>query len=156
MKASKNANKKPLIIGSAITATLAIVILILIILFNNNIISGGLNSAFFTSSGNKYVITLTGSDIFPEADKDYIPVKIHRVYTTSNGVADGLKIYQEYESGRIARQAYEQIRELDRDVYQAIDLDAPYVILTAKPFEYEGITVDDLKVETTSSNQLDE
>ena len=147
---------KPIVVGCLIAAVLALIIVILIVLFNNNTIPGRIDQSFFTPNDNKYVITVTGSDIFPEADKDYIPIKIHRVYTTANNSVNGLKIYQEYENNKIAKLAYEQIEELDRNIYEAIDLDGPYVILTAKPIEYEDITVRDLKNQTEAEEQTND
>ena len=144
---------KPIVVGCLIAAVLALIIVILIVLFNNNTIPGRIDQSFFTPNDNKYVITVTGSDIFPEADKEYTPIKIHRVYTTANNSVNGLKIYQEYENNKIAKLAYEQIEELDRNIYEAIDLDGPYVILTAKPIEYEDITVRDLKNQTEAEEQ---
>ena len=147
---------KPIVVGCLIAAVLALIIVILIVLFNNNTIPGRIDQSFFTPNDNKYVITVTGSDIFPEADKDYTPIKIHRVYTTANNSVNGLKIYQEYENNKIAKLAYEQIEELDRNIYEAIDLDGPYVILTAKPIEYEDITVRDLKNQTEAEEQTND
>ncbi|MBR3353208.1 hypothetical protein IKG49_01290 [Candidatus Saccharibacteria bacterium] len=147
---------KPIVVGCLIAAVLALIIVILIVLFNNNTIPGRIDQSFFTPNDNKYVITVTGSDIFPEADKEYTPIKIHRVYTTANNSVNGLKIYQEYENNKIAKLAYEQIEELDRNIYEAIDLDGPYVILTAKPIEYEDITVRDLKNQTEAEEQTND
>ena len=147
---------KPIVLGCLIAAVLALIIVILIVLFNNNTIPGRIDQSFFTPNDNKYVITVTGSDIFPEADKDYTPIKIHRVYTTANNSVNGLKIYQEYENNKIAKLAYEQIEELDRNIYEAIDLDGPYVILTAKPIEYEDITVRDLENQTEAEEQTND
>ena len=147
---------KPIVVGCLIAAVLALIIVILIVLFNNNTIPGRIDQSFFTPNDNKYVITVTGSDIFPEADKDYTPIKIHRVYTTANNSVNGLKIYQEYENNKIAKLAYEQIEELDRNIYEAIDLNGPYVILTAKPIEYEDITVRDLKNQTEAEEQTND
>ena len=147
---------KPIVVGCLIAAVLALIIVILIVLFNNNTIPGRIDQSFFTPNDNKYVITVTGSDIFHEADKDYTPIKIHRVYTTANNSVNGLKIYQEYENNKIAKLAYEQIEELDRNIYEAIDLNGPYVILTAKPIEYEDITVRDLKNQTEAEEQTND
>lgn len=149
-------NNKPIIIGSIIAIVLIALIVILIILFNNNVINGGLNDSYFSSDGSKYVITSTGSDIFPEKDDEYVPVKIHRVYYYSGDDITGLKIYYEFENGETAKLAYNQISERDRTMYEAINLDGVYVILTAKPVEYEDISVYDVQTQIEFNKLIEE
>ena len=156
MANTNNVKNKPIIIGSIIALVIIVVIVILVVLFNNNGITGGLSDSYFVSDGSKYVITTTGSDIVPEIDDSYVPVKIHRVYTYSGDNITGLKIYYEFENTQTAKLAYEEISERDHTVYQAIDLDGIYVVLTAKPIEYEDISVYDIQTQIEFNKLVEE
>lgn len=156
MANSNSKNNKPIIIGSIIAIVLIALIVILIILFNNNVINGGLSDSYFKSDDSKLVITSTGSDIFPDKDDNYTPVKVQRVYSYSGDEITGLKIYYEFENAQTAKLAYDQISERDRSVYQAINLDGAYVIMTTKPIEYEDITVYDVQAQIEFNKLIEE
>ena len=146
-KKTATKNNKNLIIGicAAVAAIIVIVIIVVIILLNpSNGPLGGINDSYFVSDGTKYVLNLDAESVYVE-NEDYVPLESHLVYHYSGDSITGLEAYYEYADNTAASAAYEFYKTNNDNMYKDVTLDGKFVILTANPEEYEGLTADDVK-----------
>ena len=154
--ANKKSNNKGLIIGIC-SAVVVVVIIIVAVLVATN--ANKLNDSYFVSDGSKYVLTLE-SDEALIAEDDSQPVKTHIVYTYSGDEITGAKTYEEYKDAASAQKAYDAYKEAGEDMSN-VAVDGKYLIITATPDQYEGVTATDVKqqiefIESLKNLNLDE
>ena len=102
-----------------------------------------INDDYFVSDGTKYVLTIESDD--SDLDSDEIAaIRTHFVYTYSGDKITGLKTYSEFKDAATAEKAYQEYEEFDEDMTN-IEVNGKYLIITAEPDEYEGMTVSDIE-----------
>lgn len=142
-KGKSKGNNKNLIIGICCAVVVVVVIVVAIVLA---VTSGNrLGDAYFVSDDTKYVLTVESDDmVIDEEEEAYAPVKTHLVYTYSGDEITGLKAYYEYADNASAKAAYDYILSSGEETGE-VAIDGKYVIITAAPEEYEGLTASDVK-----------
>ncbi|MBQ2660948.1 hypothetical protein IJF93_02650 [Candidatus Saccharibacteria bacterium] len=137
-KAKKTQNKdKNIIIGICAAVVLVVIVIIAVVLATTN---KKLDDSFFVSDGTKYVLTM---DMDDASDEEGAPLKAHIVYFYSGDNVTGMKSYYEFADAAAAKAAYElYTAEEDGGSYS---IDGKYIILTAEPSDYEGMTASDVK-----------
>ncbi|MBR3132376.1 hypothetical protein IKG33_03135 [Candidatus Saccharibacteria bacterium] len=143
--AEKTKDKKNIIIGICVLAIVVVALVVTFILMSRRGGLGGLNDAFFTSDGTKYVLTLDGSKMVFD-DEAYAPVKTHTVYYYSGDKITGKEVYYEYEDEEAAKTAATYYKNInDNEYYKEIKSDGKYVIMVANESLYENSTTTDVK-----------
>ena len=142
-KAKNKGGNKNIIIGACCAVVVVVVIVVAIVLA---VTSGNrLGDAYFVSDDTKYVLTVESDDmVIDEEEEAYAPVKTHLVYTYSGDEITGLKAYYEYADNASAKAAYDYILSSGEETGE-VAIDGKYVIITAAPEEYEGLTASDVK-----------
>ena len=141
-KKAKKDNKN-MIIGGICAAVAVVVVIVLAVV----LATGGnkLDDSYFVSDGSKYVLTIESDDLeFDEEEEAYAPIKTHLVYTYSGDEITGLKTYAEYADAASAKAALEAMKAAGEDVSE-ISIDGKYLVMTATPDQYEGMTASDVK-----------
>lgn len=142
-KAKNKGGNKNIIIGACCAVVVVVIIIVAIVLATTG--GGGLNDSYFVSDGSKYVLTVESEDMVIDEDEEaYAPVKTHLVYTYSGDEITGLKAYYEYADAASAKAAYDYILSSGEETGE-VAIDGKYVIITAAPEEYEGLTASDVK-----------
>ena len=104
-----------------------------------------INDDYFVSDGTKYVLTIESDD--PDLDSDEIvAIRTHFVYTYSGEKITGEKTYSEFKDADTAKRAYDSLEESSEDLTN-ISVNGKYIIVTAEPDEYEGMTASDVKAQ---------
>lgn len=139
--AKNEKNNKNLIVGiCSALAVLAVVIVVVVLVINNG---NRLDDSYFKSDDAKYVLTIDSDMLEAEEGEEYVPVKIHYVYTYSGDKITGLKSYYEYADANTAKAAFEQLKS--RDDSAVMEVNGKYVVMTAPESEYENDTATDVK-----------
>jgi hypothetical protein len=120
---------------------LLIVISIAVILTLNGRSNPNTDEAFFTSDGTKYVIE---SDTLSVVAKDG-PVAAYDVYYYSGDRITEHKAYYEFADEETAKEALSDYQKMDDDGVGAVELDGRFVVLVAKPSQFENMTVEMVK-----------
>ena len=149
-KAKKATNNNNTILAICGIAIAVIIIIVAIVLATRG--AGGINDSYFVSDGSKYVLTL-GADDTDEED-DTAPVNAHLVYYYSDDAITDMKGFYEFATESAAKAAYDFYNENNDDTYKSVELNGKYVILTANPSDYEGLTATDVKTQIDAIEQL--
>ncbi len=157
---AKNNKNQGLILGLCIAIIIIAVIVAAIIAIMISRRNGltGLNDSYFTTDGSKYVIEMDGDDLYVE-DEISIPNKYYLVYNYSGDNITGLKAYYQYNEIDTAQKVYQYFLDNYSSLYDSIDIDGTYIILTIPASDYEGITASDVKtqielIEATKDTQI--
>lgn len=152
-------NNKNLIIGICMALILiAIVVVVVVLVIKNN--NPTLSDSYFTSDDTKLVLNLE-PDQFSAEEESFQPVESHLIYYYSGDTITDMKSYYEYANEADAKSAYEYYKANLQSEFQNIELDGKFLILTANPSDYEGITAYDVEeqikfIESINNNQSDE
>ena len=141
-KKAKKDNKN-LIIGGVCAAVVVVVVIIVAAV----LAMGGnkINDDYFVSDGSKYVLTVDSSEYdYDEEDAAYVPIKTHLVYNYSGDEITGLKTYAEYADEAAAKTAYQAMKDAGEDL-TGVEINGKYLVQTATPDQYEGVTASDVK-----------
>ena len=138
---AKKENKN-MIIGGICAAVVVVVIIVVAVLLATN--GNKLNDSYFQSDDTKYVLTVESELTGDEEEDVYTPVKTHIVYTYSGDEVTGMKTYGECADASSAQKAFDAIKESGEDMTNYA-LDGKYIIVTATPDQYEGMTASDVK-----------
>lgn len=157
-KKAKKDNKSLIAIICGVVAVVVVVVVIAVALAT----SGGntLNDNYFKSDDTKYVLTLeTDTETLEEDSDSYTPVKTHYVYNYEGDAITGHKVYFEYADADTAKAAFDAIVEVGEDT-SAMEVTSKYIIITAAPEDYEGLTASDVKqqiefIEMVQSGEID-
>lgn len=138
-------NNRNIIIGAiiGIVALIVVVTLIIIMVARGN----RLDESFFVSDGSKYVATLDGNDYGFSDEEDIVPVKVYVVYFVSGDKVTDMKSYYEFADEVSAKKAFDIAKQGDSEELDSYELNGKYIVLTAEPIQYEGMTAEDAKAQ---------
>lgn len=134
-------DNKILTIGISIAVAVIALIIIIVIATAGK---GGLSDSYFVSDNTKYVLTLDGDEIASD-DGETAPTKGYIVYFYEGDNVTDMKAYYKFETAEDAEKMQKYYQEHGAENYKSVTRDGQYVILTAKPSEYEGLTTSDIK-----------
>ena len=130
----------PFLIIVGTVAIAAIVVLVLTLLHQP-----APNEEYFTSDDTKSVITM-GTDDPTSTDH-----QTHFVYEYDGDKVIGLKTYFEYQNTEAAKAAYESSKNLPE--FKNSELNENFIIVTADPSQFEGLTADDVRQQEEAIKQ---
>lgn len=155
-KAKKPKNQGLIIsLCCAIVAIIVIAVVLVFVISNKNNGITGLNDSFFTSDGSKYVLTIDGDEAYIEEDLP-MPTKYHLVYFYSGDNITGLKTYYQFADNEAAQLVYDYYIENNSGVYDAINIDNNYVIMTVPSSDYDGLTASDIKQQVDFIKEMEQ
>jgi hypothetical protein len=131
-----NAKNNNLMMWVFVVLFLLIVISIAVILTLNNA-NPNLNDDFFVSDGSKYVVVANVGNY----GDDKI-VAAYDVYYHNNDTITGHEAYYEFVDEEMAQAALPSYRANKDEEVDKIELNGKYIVLTATPKQYEGLTLD--------------
>ena len=141
-KKAKKDNKN-VVIGLCAAVAIIVVVVVAVVLATNG---NKLNDSYFVSDGTKYVLTIESDSTSTEEGSDeIIALKTHIVYSYSGDNVTGVKTYSEFKDADTAKKAYDSLKESGGEDMNNAVIDGKYIIITAAPEEYEGMTVADVK-----------
>ena len=124
------------------TVVIAVVIVLALISFRKPT----LNEEYFTSDDTKSVITMSSDDSTTTNHQT------HFVYEYDGDKVVGLKTYFEYQDAETAKAAYESSKNLPE--FKNSELNGNYIIVTADPSQFEGLTADDVRQQEEAIKQF--
>lgn len=138
---AKKGNKN-MVIGLCATVAVIIVVVVAVVLAIN---SNKLNDSYFVSDGTKYVLTINSDESLVK-EGELVALKTHIVYNYSGDEITGMKSYAEFKDAETAQKAYDAIKNAGEDMTN-YSIDGKYVIMTATPDQYKGMTATDVKAQ---------
>lgn len=146
-KAKKN--NKNLIIGICASILIIAVIVVAAIFATKG--TNTLNDAYFVSTDTRYVLTEEGDGDGFEGT-EYVPIKTHLVYESSNDKVTSAVNYVEFENESIAKAALQALEEelkeydLNKDLgIESMSTNGKYLVITIAKDQYEGTTLSEIK-----------
>lgn len=146
----KNVKNNNLMMWVFVVLFLLIVISIAVILTLNGRSNPNTNKAFFESDGTKYVVE---SETLSVNTKDG-PIAAYDVYYYSGDTITEHKAYYEFLDAETAEEALPSYQKFKDDEISAVGLDGRFIVLTAKPVQFENITIEMVKQWATENDDV--
>jgi len=154
-KAKKKNNKNNnLMIWVFVTLFLLIVMAIAVILTLNGRSNPNTDENFFLSDATKYVVP--SDTISPNGDDD--PIAAYDVYYHDGDKITAHKAYYEFVDRETAEGAFTNFKNIKDDDIDTVELDGKYIVLVAKPSQYQSFTLEMVKrwTETDEDGEIDD
>ena len=152
----KSLSKIPKKILGIIGVIIAIIVIALITYFIFSLFKGQpIDKSYFVTDDTKVSINMNASQNNSDTSgPSKSLVETHIVYEYDGDTVTGLKTYFEYSDAETAKSAYESLKS--QPEFEGAEIKDNYIIVTAKPESFQGLTASDVKQQEEAIRQFQE